>query len=74
MNTVVELQKVGAALIGKSCQSSILTMISGNGRKVLEPAQIISGYEIVPNFGDYELMLVVGGESVYYDTCINFSA
>lgn len=66
------LFEYGCSLIGKRCQSSVLTTISNNGqRKVPEPAQLITGCEIVVWCSEPKLMLTVGGESVFEDTCFN---
>lgn len=68
-----EAIQLANAVIGNTCQSTILTTISGCGQKSIpQPAQRISGYELIECLGGVELMLVVGGESVLYDTCYNF--
>jgi len=67
-----EATRIANEIMGKKCQSSILTMISDCGqKKVCEPAQLITGYEIIDGLGCCELMMIVGGESVLYDTCFN---
>lgn len=71
--THAEAEKLGNQVSGMKCQSSILTQISDCGqKKVAQPAQKITGYEIIDILGGVELMLVVGGESVFIDTCYNF--
>lgn len=61
----------GCSLVGKKCQSSLLTMISNCGQKNPQPAQLITGCEIVMWCDEPKLMLTVGGESVFEDTCFN---
>lgn len=69
-----EAIKLANQVLGMKCQSTILTQISDCGqKKVAQPAQKISGYEIIDLLDGVELMLVIGGESVFYDTCYNFS-
>jgi hypothetical protein len=70
MNQLERLHKEGKCFVGKFAQSTVLTMISSNGGKVLEPAQTITGYEIIEEFQEPVLMLVIDGNSVYADTCI----
>ena len=74
-NFTQEAQKLfdyGCTLVGKKCQSSVLTMISKDGqRKVPEPAQLITGCEIQVWCSEPKLMLTVGGNSVFEDTCFN---
>jgi hypothetical protein len=71
--TRTEAVKLGDQLAGMKCQSTILTQISDCGqKKEAQPAQRISGYEIIDILGGVELMLFVGGESVLIDTCYNF--
>jgi len=63
------LEKFGKLLIGRKAQSTLLTMLSPNGQNiVMEPAQKITAYEIVENFMEPELMVILGGESVYEST------
>lgn len=68
-----QLFEYGCSLVGKTCQSTLLTMISPKGGKIHEPAQKITGCQIVYVCDDPQLMLTVGGEDVYEDTCFNFS-
>lgn len=72
-DTRKEAVKIATEMMGQFAQSSILTMISERGNKVCEPMQKITGYEIVEFLDGYELFLVLGGESVLWDTCFNFS-
>lgn len=68
-----EAVKLGDQVLGMTCQSTILKQISDCGQKSeAQPAQRISGYEIVDIAGGVELLLVVGGENVLIDTCYNF--
>lgn len=69
--TTKELHTLGKSLIGKKAQSRLLTMINDKGQKVMEPAQLITNYEIVYEFLEPVLMVIIGGESVYEDTLIN---
>jgi len=63
------LEKFGKLLIGRKAQSTLLTMLSPNRQNiVMEPAQKITAYEIVENFMEPELMVILGGESVYEST------
>jgi hypothetical protein len=74
MLTRKEALKIATESCGKTCQSSVLTMISNCGqKKIPQPAQKVYGYEIVNLLGGVELMLVVGDTSVLWDTCYNFS-
>lgn len=67
-----EANKIGAAYVGKMAQSTLLTMISECGQNSIpEPAQKITAFEVVPYFGQYALMLSVGGTLVYESTCFN---
>jgi len=69
-----EAMKLANQALGMHCQSTVLTMISDCGqKKIAQPAQKISGYEIIDMLSGVELMLIVGGESVFIDTCYNFS-
>lgn len=68
-----EAIKLASNVLGMQCQSAILTMISDCGqKKIPQPAQRISGYEIIDLLDGVELMLILGGESVLIDTCYNF--
>lgn len=64
-------KRAGESYIGKTAQSNLLTMIGSNGQKVYEPAQKITGYEVVDMFGEPTLMLIIGGESVLESTVFN---
>lgn len=66
-------KRVGESYIGKTAQSKILTMIGNNGQRVFEPAQKITGYEVVEMFGEPTLMLIIGGESVLESTVFNIN-
>jgi len=69
-----EAVKLANQVMGMKCQSTVLTQISDCGqKKVAQPAQNITGYEIIDLLGGVELMLIVGGDSVFIDTCYNFS-
>lgn len=69
-----EATRIAFEILGKSAQSSVLTMISDCGqRSVPEPPQKITGYEIIDGLGCCELMMIVGGESVLYDTLFNIN-
>ena len=70
---IENLNKVGQSLIGKTCQSRILTEISGRGRKVISAPQKVTEYEIVTICEEPALMITVGGDSVLESTCFNFS-
>jgi len=62
----------GSSLIGKKCQSNVLTMISEDGqRKVPQPARLITECQVIFWCGEPALMLTVGGEDVFEDTCFN---
>jgi len=65
------LESVGKQLVGKKAQSTILTEINGKGRKVYSPQQVITGYEIVTSCMELELMVTLGGESVFEWTLFN---
>lgn len=63
------LAKYGESLIGKTAQSTVLTMISDCGQKtVLEPAQKITGYSVENWLGEPKLMVTIGGVEVFEDT------
>jgi len=62
---------LGQSLMGKKAQSRMLTELNSRGQKVLCAPQLITGYEIVENFMEYEVMVIIGGESVYADLLIN---
>jgi nucleoside recognition membrane protein YjiH len=64
-------KRVGEKYIGKTAQSNLLTMIGSKGQKVFEPAQKITGYEVVDMFGEPTLILIIGGESVLESTVFN---
>jgi len=70
--TNIEAIKLGESIIGKMAQSRLLTMIDSKGNKVLEPAQKITGYEVITEFMESEVMAIIGGESVYEETLIYF--
>jgi hypothetical protein len=72
MKQLQRLNQIGEKHIGMLAQSGLLTMIGDKGQKVLQPAQKITGYEIVYNFGEPELMFIINGDSVYENTCFNF--
>lgn len=64
-----ELEKYGKSLIGKKAQSTVLTEISECGQKsVMEPAQEITGYNIVKWCGEDVLEVTLGGVKVFEDT------
>ena len=65
------LETYGQSLIGKSCQSRLLTELTATGKQVLRAPMKITGYEIIEEFREPALMLIVDGETVYEDTCIN---
>ena len=65
--------RIANQMIGKSVQSTVLTMISNCGqKKIPQPKQKVTGYEILDLFGGCQLMLIIGGESVLYETCYNY--
>ena len=69
-----EATRIANEILGKSAQSSVLTMISDCGQhKIPEPQQKITGYEIIDGLGCCELMMIVGGEAVLYETLFNIS-
>lgn len=76
MDYLSRKEAIGLAMeaMGKTCQSTVLTQISPNGQKSEpQPPQRVYGYEIIDLLSGVELLLIVGGESVLYDTCYNFS-
>jgi hypothetical protein len=48
-------------------------MISETGNKVHEPSSKITGYEVVYHFGEYVVMAIVSGVSVFEDTLFNIN-
>lgn len=50
-----------------------LTYVSWLTRKVLSPAQIITGYEIVLSNMEPTLMVTIDGETIFEDTLININ-
>lgn len=65
------LEIYGQSLIGKSCQSRLLTELTATGKKVLCAPAKITAFEIVEVFQEPVLMVKVDGEMIYEDTCIN---
>lgn len=71
---IKRLEKYGKSLIGKSAQSTVLTMISNCGqKKVAEPSQKITGYSIQSWCGEPELMVTMGGKEVFENTLFNIN-
>lgn len=72
------LENYGKSLIGKSCQSSIVTEISDKGNKIAQKPSKIVGYEINLYLMEPQLMLVLDtpldGEVVVYENlCYNIN-
>ena len=65
------LNYIGSRLIGKTAQSSLLTELDKNGKKLVSAPQGITAYEIVEVFQEPTLMVTLGGESVFEDTLFN---
>lgn len=72
MNTYKQLEAYGQSLIGKTCQSKLLTQISHKGTKILRAPMKITGYEIVTVFLEPALVVILDDDAVFEDTCINF--
>lgn len=71
-NEQKRLEAYGQSLIGKSAQSTILTMISNDGQRAIpEPSKKITSYEIVETFQEPTLMVSVGGDMVFESTLFN---
>ncbi len=71
--TNLEAHRIGTESIGRTCQSTVLTMISACGqKKILQPPQRITNFEVIRVGQEFDLLLIVGGDSVFYDTCFNF--
>jgi hypothetical protein len=73
-----QLENYGKSLIGKSCQSSLVTELSNKGKKIMQKPSKIVGYEINLYLNEPQLMLVLdtpmdGEVVVYEDTCININ-
>ncbi len=68
---IENLTAYGRSLVGKSAQSRILTGIGNRGQLIWLPEQLITAFEIVWNLGEPQLMVTLGGESVYEDSLFN---
>ena len=63
--------KLGSYLVGKKAQSRLLTMLTGHGKQVLQPAQKITAFEIVETFMEPTVMVTIGGEQIFEDCLFN---
>jgi hypothetical protein len=72
-NKEKQAHEYGKSLVGRTAQSTVLTMISETGNKVHEPSSKITGYEVVYHFGEYVVMAIVSGVSVFEDTLFNIN-
>jgi hypothetical protein len=66
-----QAHQYGKSLLGKTAQSTVLTMISNSGEKVYEPSSKITAYEVVYHFGEHVVMVIISGVSVFEQTLFN---
>lgn len=65
------LHTYGQSLVGRMAQSTIHTMISESGGKIMQPPQKITAYRIDEWCGEPMLLVTIDGAEVFEDALRN---